>query len=156
MTPLSTLAWIVTTSWLLAAPAVDGDLPPSHVRIVPIDAANAMVIDDRGVRFEDMPVRPNTKYGSRSLSFPLQGPGTYALSAKATGNGYNSCVKADVFDAEGEKLMTAVVRRYDQTTYFVPPPEAVSASLLVYSCLLEEARLVRVGDENEIQAFLTK
>jgi hypothetical protein len=151
MTPLSTLAWIVTTSWLLAAPAVDGDLPPSHVRIVPIDAANAMVIDDTGVRFEDMPVRPNTKYGSRSLSFPLQGPGTYALSAKATGNGYNSCVQVHVFDAKGDILLKVSTRRYGLASYFVPPKEAVAASFLVYSCLLEEVRLVRVGDENAIK-----
>ena len=93
----------------------------------------------------------DTKYGSRGTAFPLPGPGTYALSAKATGNGYNSCVKLDVFDREGKKIMTTVLRRYEQTNYFVPPPEAASASLLVYSCLLEEVRLVRVGDENAIE-----
>lgn len=98
----------------------------------------------------------DTKYGSRGTTFPLPGPGTYALSAKATGNGYNSCIKVDVFDAEGKKLMTAVLRRYDQTNYFVPPKEAVSASFLVYSCMLEEVRLVRVGDENAIDTFLKK
>ncbi len=92
----------------------------------------------------------DTKYGSRGTAFPLPSPGTYALSAEATGNGYNSCVKVDVFDAEGKKLMSAVLRRYEQTNYFVPPRQAASASLLVYSCLLEEVRLVRVGDESEI------
>ncbi len=98
----------------------------------------------------------DTKYGSRGTAFPLPGPGTYALSAKATGNGYNSCVKADIFDAEGKKLMTSVLRRYDKTNYFVAPPGAKSASFLVYSCLLEEVRLVRVGDESEIEKWLTK
>jgi hypothetical protein len=95
----------------------------------------------------------DTKYGSRGMTFPLPGPGTYALSAKATGNGYNSCVKVDVFDSEEKKIMTNVLRRYEKTNYFVPPPEAVRASLLVYSCLLEEVRLVRVGDENAIKRY---
>ena len=98
----------------------------------------------------------DTKYGSRGRAFPLPGPGTYALSAKATGNGYNSCVKADIFDAAGKKLMSAVLRRYGQTKYFVPPKGTVSASFLVYSCLLEEARLVRVGDEKAIGTFLKR
>jgi len=59
------------------------------------------------------------------------------------------------FDAEGG-LMTAVLRRYEQTNYFVPPPEAVSASFPVYSCLLEEVRLVRVGHEEAIDTFQRK
>ncbi len=52
--------------------------------------------------------------------------------------------------------MTAVLRRYEQTNYFVPPPEAVSASFPVYSCLLEEVRLVRVGHEEAIDTFQRK
>jgi hypothetical protein len=95
----------------------------------------------------------DTKYGSRGAAFPLPGPGTYALSARATGNGYNSCVKLDVFDREEKNIMTTVLRRYEQTNYFVLPPEAASASLLVYSCLLEEVGLVRVGDENAIEDY---
>ena len=55
----------------------------------------------------------DTKYGSRGTTFPVPGAGTYALSAKATANGYNSCVKVDLFDNEGKKLMTAVLRRYE-------------------------------------------
>jgi len=98
----------------------------------------------------------DTKYGSRGTTFPLPGPGTYALSAKATGNGYNSCVKLDVFDTNGKKIMTSVLRRYDKPNYFVPPPEAASASFLVYSCLLEEVRLVRVGDQNAIERLSTR
>ena len=95
----------------------------------------------------------DTKYGSRSLSFPLQGPGTYALSAKARGNGYNSCVQVHVFDAKGTMLLKVSTRRYGPPSYFVPPKEAVTASFLVYSCLLEEVRLVRVGDENAIDTL---
>jgi len=98
----------------------------------------------------------DTKYGSRGTAFPLPGPGTYALSAKATGNGYNSCVKADIFDAEGKKLMSSVLRRYGQAKHFVPPKEAVSASFLVYSCLLEDVRLIRVGDEEAIGSLLKR
>lgn len=50
--------------------------------------------------------------------------------------------------------MTAVLQRHEQTNYFVPPPEAASGSLLMYSCLLEEVRLIRVGDEKAISSFL--
>lgn len=97
----------------------------------------------------------DTKYGSRSMAFPLQGPGTYALSAKATGNGFNSCVQVHLFDAKGNVLLKVTTRRYGPRSYFVPPKGAVTASFLVYSCLLEEVRLVRVGDENAIDK-LTK
>jgi hypothetical protein len=98
----------------------------------------------------------DTKYGSRGMAFPLQTSGTYALSARATSNGYNSCVILEVFDAKGKTLMRSVVRRYGRTNYFVLPKNAVSASLLVYSCLLEEVRLVRAGDAKSIDTFLKK
>lgn len=95
----------------------------------------------------------DTKYGSRGREFPLAGPGTYALSAKATGNGYNATAHVDIFDNAGKKLMRASVRHFGETNYFVVPPGATSASLLVYSCLLEEIRVKRVGDEGAIEAF---
>ena len=97
----------------------------------------------------------DTKYGSRGMAFPLLGPGTYALSAKATANGYNSCVQVHIFDAEGNTLLKVSTRQYGPPRYFVPPKEAVTASFLVYSCLLEEVRLIRVGDESAIDT-LTK
>ena len=97
----------------------------------------------------------DTKYGSRGMAFPLPGPGTYALSARATGNGYNSCVQVHVFDAEGNTLLKVSTRKYGPPSYFVPPKGAATASFLVYSCLLEEVRLVRVGDESAIDT-LTK
>ncbi len=96
----------------------------------------------------------DTKYGSRGMAFPLPGPGTYALSAKATANGYNSCVQVHVFDAQGNTLLKVSTRQYGPPSYFVPPQEAVAASFLVYSCLLEEVRLVRVGDESEIETLM--
>ena len=98
----------------------------------------------------------DTKYGSRGMAFRLRTSGTYALSARAKGNGYNSCVILEVFDVEGKKLMRSVIRSYGRTNYFVLPKKAVSASLLVYSCLLEEVRLVRVGDDKSIDTFLKK
>jgi len=98
----------------------------------------------------------DTKYGSRGMAFPLQSPGAYELSAKATGNGYNSCVILEVFDAKGKRIMRSVIRRYGQPNYFVLPKNAVSGSLLVYSCLLEEVRLVRVWDEKSVDTFLKK
>lgn len=97
----------------------------------------------------------DTKYGSRGTAFPLPGPGTYALSAKATGNGYNSCVQVHVFDTKGKTLLKVSTRQYGPPSYFVPPNGAVTASFLVYSCLLEEVRLVRIGDESAIDT-LTK
>lgn len=98
----------------------------------------------------------DTKYGSTSQMIPLTEPGTYAISAKATGNGYNSIVIVRVYDAQGEELMRSSTRKYGPRTYFVPPKNAAFASLLVYSCLLEELRLVRVGDERAIESLLDK
>jgi hypothetical protein len=93
----------------------------------------------------------DTKYGSSTVRFPLAGPGTYAISAKATGNGFNSVVIVRIYGPQGEKQMETSTRRYGPPTYFVPPRGAASASILVYSCLLEEVRLVRVGDEQSIE-----
>ena len=98
----------------------------------------------------------DTKYGSTGQKIPLTKPGTYALSAKATGNGYNSVVIVRVYDRRGRKLMQASTRRYGPRTYFVLPRHAAYASLLVYSCLLEEARLVWVGDERAIESLREK
>jgi hypothetical protein len=98
----------------------------------------------------------DTKYGSTGQMIPLPEPGTYAFSAKATPNGYNSVVIVRVYDASGKELMRSSTRRYGPRTYFVPPKEAVSASFLVYSCLLEEIRLVRIGDEEEINSIPDK
>jgi hypothetical protein len=95
----------------------------------------------------------DTKYGSAGESIPLPGPGTYAISAKAAANGYNSVVIVRVYDAAGQKMMETSTRRYGPPTYFVPPPGAATASFLVYSCLLEEVRLVRAGDEDAINAL---
>ena len=53
----------------------------------------------------------DTRYGSRGMAFPLPGPGTYALSAKASGNGYNSCVQVHVFDAKGNMLLNRIYSR---------------------------------------------
>jgi len=98
----------------------------------------------------------DTKYGSVGQKIPLSKPGTYALSAKATGNGYNSVVIVRVYDRKDKKLMQASTRRYGPRTYFVLPADAAYASFLVYSCLLEEARLVWVGDEKAIQSLRKK
>ena len=98
----------------------------------------------------------DTKYGSTGEMIPLTEPGTYAFSAKATGNGYNSIVIIRVYDSEGKELMRTGSRKYGPRTYFVPPKEAVAASFLVYSCLLEEVRLIRVGDENAITELQKK
>jgi len=98
----------------------------------------------------------DTKYGSTGKMIPLSEPGTYALSAIATGNGYNSVVIVRVYDRQGKMLMKASTRRYGPRSYFVPPKNAAYASFLVYSCLLEEVRLVRVGDEQAIESFRQK
>lgn len=95
----------------------------------------------------------DTKYGSSGQMIPLLEPGTYALSATATSNGYNSVVIVRVYDDEGQELMRTSTRRYGPRTFFVPPREAAYASFLVYSCLLEEVSLVRVGDEDAINSI---
>ncbi len=96
----------------------------------------------------------DTKYGSTGEMIPLTESGTYGFSALATPNGHNSTVIIRVYDADGKELMRSATRKYGPLTYFVPPKEAVAASFLVYSCLLEEVRLIRVGDEDAIKEFL--
>lgn len=107
-------------------------------------AAGGRLIDRDGKTILD------TKYGSTGRMIPLPGPGTYGFSAKATGNGYNSVVIVRCYDAGGKELLRTSTRKYGPVTYFVPPKDAVSASFLVYSCLLEELRLVRAGEESAI------
>jgi hypothetical protein len=98
----------------------------------------------------------DSKYGSTGQMIPLSKPGTYAFSAKATSNGYNSVVIVRVYDEQGKELMRSSTRRYGPRTYFVPPKNSAYASFLVYSCLLEEVRLIRVGDEHAIESLTGK
>jgi len=98
----------------------------------------------------------DTKYGSTGQRIPLSQPGTYALSAKATANGYNSIVIVRVYNQQGQELMRSSTRKYGPRTYFVPPADAAYISLLVYSCLLEEVKIQRVGDENTIRSLQAK
>ena len=95
----------------------------------------------------------DTKYGSTGQRIPLTESGTYAISAKGTGNGYNTVVILRVYDAAGKELMKASTRRFGPRVYFVRPPNAAYASFLVYSCLLEEVQLARIGDEQAIRKY---
>lgn len=92
----------------------------------------------------------DTKYGSSGERIPLNEPGTHGFSALATPNGFNSTVIVRVHDAAGKELMRSATRTYGPVTYYVPPRAAVTASFLVYSCLLREVKLRRFGDEDAI------
>lgn len=94
----------------------------------------------------------DTKYGTSSLPFPIKEGGTYALSAKLRGNGYNTCVLLHLLDTDGKRIKEIPLR--GNPTYFVMPKEAFAARFLVYSSMLEEVRLNRVGDESKINELL--
>ncbi len=110
-------------------------------------AAGGQIVEENGKTVFD------TKYGTFSQPFPLKEGGTYALSAKFNGNGYNTCVILHVLNEEGKNIKEISIRG-NQTSYFVMPKDAVSGRFLVYSSMLEEVRLNRVGDDSKIDELL--
>lgn len=103
------------------------------------------------IQLDDGRIVFDTKYGTSSPSFPLAEPGTYCLFARSQDNGYNSVVILSLLDESGKKIESVDLRRYGVPRYFVLPPGARRGSFLVYSNLLEELRLSRVGDAGEIK-----
>ncbi|OGV48101.1 MAG: hypothetical protein A2X49_12885 [Lentisphaerae bacterium GWF2_52_8] len=95
----------------------------------------------------------DTKYGSTSMSFPVSEPGTYEASSKFTGNGYNSNIAVRFYDKDGK--MTGSFGVWAKN-YFILPKGTSYGNFLIYSGVLEELRLVRVGDENKISELLKK
>lgn len=88
----------------------------------------------------------DVQYGTFGLSFPLEHPGTYRLSTKTRGNGYNSVMILHLLDAGGSKMEQVSLRKHGSFVDFVLPPGVVRGKFLTYSNLLEEVRLVRIGD----------
>lgn len=95
----------------------------------------------------------DVKYGSSSANFPVSEPGTYQASSKFTGNGYNANIAVRFFDKDGK--MTGSFKVGDKN-YFILPPGSVYGNFLVYSGVLEELRLIRVGDESKIEELRKK
>jgi hypothetical protein len=103
------------------------------------DAARIVEAADGRIGFD-------SKYGSRSMSFPLPGPGTYALSLRSEENGYNYAALMDVFDENNRKVGSVSAWGNSKPYKIVVPPEAKRASILIYSSFVEEIRVNRVDD----------
>lgn len=103
-------------------------------------AGGGAIIDYEGKTVFDV------QYGTSGFSFPLERPGTYRLSTVARPNGYNSVMILHLLEAGGEKIGQISLRSHGASTEFILPPGVRRGRLLTYSNLLEEVRLVRVGD----------
>jgi len=108
------------------------------------------------VELEDGRVAFDTKYGTSGMTFPLSRSGTYSLAAKARGNGYNSGVIVHFLDGNGKKIGEVPLRGYKAPRYFILPPGVKRGAFLVYSNILEEVRLGRIGDEKKINEVRKK
>lgn len=95
----------------------------------------------------------DTKYGSTSTGFPVTEPGTYKTSAKFTGNGYNANIAVRFFDKDGKMTGSFGVR---VENYFILPAGTVYGHFLAYSGVIEELRLIRIGDEKKIEELRKK
>lgn len=93
----------------------------------------------------------DVKYGTSGTDFPLSEPGTYELTSKATANGYNSTIIIHFLDSSGKSISRLGTRLFGKPFHFTIPPETVRGRFLCYSSMLEEVRLVRIGDENKIK-----
>lgn len=93
----------------------------------------------------------DVKYGTSGADFPLSEPGTYRLSSKATANGYNPTIIIHFLDKSGKSIERLGTRKFGEPFYFTIPPETVRGRFLCYSSMLEEVRLVRIGDESKIK-----
>lgn len=91
----------------------------------------------------------DAQYGSYTDSFPVSEPGTYQVFLKATSNGYASIVSLSLFDKDGK--LTAKSFSVRNKALFLLPPGTVSGRFLVRSMVLEELRLVHMGDESKLK-----
>jgi hypothetical protein len=103
------------------------------------DAARIVEATDGRIGFD-------SKYGSRSMTFPLPGPGTYAFSLKSEENGFNYAALMDVFDENNKKVGSVSAWGNGKPYKIVVPPEARRASFLIYSSFVEELRVNRVEE----------
>ena len=94
----------------------------------------------------------DTAYGSSSEPFPLREPGTYRLAAKGTVHGGFHTVDLRLYDENGTLIKTRSLTATPAgaSSDFVLPEGTVAGSLLVYNHLLEEVRLVRMGDKSKL------
>lgn len=99
------------------------------------------------IEAEDGRVVFDTKYGSRSASFPFPGPGTYAITARSEGNGYNTSIVLALLDENGKRLDGISAWGNGRPYKFVLPAAAKRGSFLVYSNLIEELRVTRFTDD---------
>lgn len=98
------------------------------------------------VEAEDGRIGFDSKYGSRSMTFPLPGPGTYTFSIKSEPNGYNYSAGMHVFDENNKQIGGVSAWGNGRPYKIVVPPEARRASLMIYSSFVEEVRVNRVDD----------
>lgn len=94
----------------------------------------------------------DSAYGSSGEAFPLREPGTYRLSARGTVRGGFHTVDLRLCDEKGALIKTRSLSATPQgvSSDFVLPEGTASASLLVYNHILEEVRLVRMGDASKL------
>ena len=96
----------------------------------------------------------SVQYGSIGSWFPISEPGTYQPSVKCTPNGYAATVELSLFDKDGK--LTAASFRVGDKIPFILPPGTVCGGFMVRSVVLEELRLIRIGDESKIEEFRKK
>ncbi|HOF87269.1 MAG TPA: hypothetical protein PLZ36_04060 [Armatimonadota bacterium] len=94
----------------------------------------------------------NTAYGSSSEPFPLREPGTYRLYARGAARGGFRTVDLRIYDAKGAliKILNIVGLPNGNSVDVLLPDGAAAGSLLVYHHILEEVRVMRVGDANAL------
>lgn len=110
----------------------------------PASGGKIVIMDNGKTAFD-------VKYGTSSAEFPLSEAGTYMLTSKATANGYNPVIIMRFLNSSGKEISRLGTRRFGKPFYFTIPPETVRGKFLCYSNMLEEVRLVRIGDENKIK-----
>lgn len=117
---------------------------------------DSLALGSKRIMAEDGKVVFDSAYGSGGAPFPLHEPGTYRLYAKKRTTGYYSVVILRIYDQNKELTQMSIGRDNGADTYFILPPGTVRGGFLVYSSLLEEIRLNRVGDASKINEFTTK
>lgn len=94
----------------------------------------------------------DTAYGSGGELFPLDGSGTYRLFGKGSAHGGYRVINFEQRDQNGKviKVISLTATPQGNSVDFILEKDAVMGRLNSYNHLLEEVRVIRMGDESEL------
>lgn len=105
-----------------------------------------LAVGGKLIALEDGKVIFDTQYTSIGQVFPLNQPGWYELTTVSTSKGYSPAIMLNMLDANNKPTGQVRVGGRGYVRGFVLPEGTTQAYFNIRSVLLEELRVVRIGD----------